>query len=121
MHYLNSSLRRAGHLLRHGEFGPLAIAAVARLLPLRAKMLQQALRGTRGRIGLEIGGPSKVFCDGGPLPIYSTAGRVDNVNFANETPWESNLRDGGDYFTHRGRLPGRQRLRHRPNAVLPRP
>lgn len=51
--------------------------------------------------GLEIGGPSKMFGRGWPLPIYDLAGRIDNCNFAGRTLWEGMIAEGETFqFRH---------------------
>lgn len=41
----------------------------------------------RGMYGLEIGGPSHVFSESGPLPVYAIARRIDNLDFSRSTFW----------------------------------
>ncbi|HMC56895.1 MAG TPA: methyltransferase domain-containing protein [Gemmatimonadaceae bacterium] len=62
----------------------------------------------RGRVGLEIGGPSPLFARGGMLPVYPLAERVDNVNFARQTIWEGTITAGDSFHYHPGKAPGRQ-------------
>ena len=66
---------------------------------------------SQNRIGLEIGGPSKVFRKKNILPVYACAARIDNVNFASGTAWESGLSEGGDFIFNPGKPLGRQYLR----------
>jgi hypothetical protein len=40
-----------------------------------------------GMYGLEIGGPSHVFTESGPLPVYGIARRIDNLDFSKSTFW----------------------------------
>ena len=51
----------------------------------------------QNKIGLEIGGPSFGFTNGGFLPIYEVATRVDGCNFSNSTVWEGNISEGQHY------------------------
>lgn len=44
--------------------------------------------------GLEIGGPSRIFRDGGFIPIYHLVKALDGCNFSNTTIWEGTI-DGG--------------------------
>ncbi len=62
----------------------------------------------RGRRGLEIGGPSKLFRR--DLPIYAAIAALDGVNFAAETVWEGRLSEGTTFRFGRGRI-GRQFVR----------
>jgi predicted SAM-dependent methyltransferase len=41
----------------------------------------------KNKSGIEIGGPSQVFSNDGPLPVYGVAGKIDNVNYSSETFW----------------------------------
>lgn len=63
---------------------------------------QQALRGKHG---IEIGGPTKLFRR--DLPIYKVVGGLDGVNFSASTVWEGALSEGLTYRYLRGRV-GRQ-------------
>lgn len=69
------------------------------------------LAATARRTGLEIGGPSPVFRQGRLLPIYATAACIDNINFSNQTAWEKNLCEGGEFRFESGRRPGKQWIR----------
>lgn len=51
----------------------------------------------QGKSGLEIGGPSSLFEDAGFLPLYSSVGSLDGVNFSSQTLWESKLPDGNPF------------------------
>ena len=51
------------------------------------------LKSVRGARGLEIGGPSLVFCRHlGTIPVYGIAARVDACDFAEKTLWNPRLR-----------------------------
>lgn len=97
--------------LRHADAQTLTSAVFNRLWPACATLAPAILAATRGQTGLEVGGPSRVFMDGKILPVYPVAARVDNVNFASQTAWESGLRDGGEFAFHSDKPPGRQFLR----------
>jgi SAM-dependent methyltransferase len=51
----------------------------------------------QGLKGLEIGGPSRNFCQDGILPLYQAMGEVDNLNFASCTLWEEAHDEGTPY------------------------
>lgn len=53
--------------------------------------------------GLEIGGPTRFFNKRGPLPIYSIARSIDNVNHALTTVWTGKIDDNG-YWVNNKRL-----------------
>lgn len=97
--------------LRQADARTLGAAVLNRLWPARAALAPAILAATRGGRGLEVGGPSRVFEDGRLLPVYAAAAALDNVNFANQTAWESGLTDGGEFRFHPARPPGRQFLR----------
>ena len=44
--------------------------------------------------GIEIGGPSALFQDGGFLPLYSKIQMLDDVNFSTTTIWKNNIAEG---------------------------
>ncbi|AOS44549.1 hypothetical protein Verru16b_01612 [Lacunisphaera limnophila] len=97
--------------LRHADARTLTSAVYNRLWPARAALASAILAATRDRVGLEIGGPSRVFMAGKILPVYPVAARVDNVNFASQTAWEAGLRDDGAFGFDPRKAPGRQFLR----------
>lgn len=97
--------------IRHGGIPWLTTALRARLWPTSPALTPTATGATRNRIGLEIGGPSRVFHRRNLLPAYPGAKRIDNVNFASGTAWERGLRDGGDFVFDPAKPPGRQFLR----------
>ena len=61
---------------------------------IRMRMQQGRPRGfeaylpyIQGKSGLEIGGPSGVFKESGPIPIYEEIGSLDNCDFSKSTVW----------------------------------
>ena len=82
------------------------VVATARLVGLRLWELVSNRRAgsaglcaerLAGKVGLEIGGPSAIFSRRGLLPAYRHAARVDNCNFAGQTVWEGEIRDGSPF------------------------
>ncbi len=63
-------------------------------------------------VGLEIGGPSRVFAAGGYWPAYDTARRVDNVNFRDQTAWHGTVGGGLNFRFHADKAPGTQYIRN---------
>lgn len=106
-----SPLRRLWHRLRGGDLRGLAAAVGARVRPPRLRCAAAVEAAVRGGCGLEIGGPSRIFGPRGLAAVYASAARLDNVNFAAQTAWETALRDGGPFVFHPGRPAGTQRLR----------
>jgi SAM-dependent methyltransferase len=65
------------------------------------------LRLFADKSGLELGGPSALFVDRGLFPVYPTAARIDNCNFATETLWEGRIATNG-FRPPKARTAGRQ-------------
>lgn len=59
----------------------------------------------KGKVGLEIGGPSTLFAT--ELPIYQVVQGLDGVNFSASTIWEGDLKAGNTFRFH-GWKKGRQ-------------
>ncbi len=53
----------------------------------------------RDKVGLEIGGPSRIFAKRHLIPVYNLCQRVDNCNFDSQTIWSGTVKDSG--FHHR--------------------
>jgi SAM-dependent methyltransferase len=90
---------------RHGVSGT-ARRIKAHILPRRSK-LQRYAKLFSGH-GLEIGGPSDNFRPIGFVSVYAVAKRIDNVNFASQTTWESSIVAGDTFKFHKDKEPGRQ-------------
>lgn len=61
-------------------------------------------------IGLEFGGPSKVFARNGYCPAYKFARQVDNVNFSGVTAWHGSIAPGGNFVFDIRKPPGLQHI-----------
>ena len=61
----------------------------------------------QGKVGLEIGGPSK-YIFGELVPIYDHAAHIDNCNFAMDTIWEASVTEGKTFMFSSEREPGMQ-------------
>lgn len=104
-----SSIQRLVHRLRGGEGLPWLAGAIRdRILPPRLSMAPMIRTGVNAAHGLEIGGRSPMFEKSGLVPVYEWAARIDNVNFAGSTAWESDLRDGAAFRFHAAKQPGTQ-------------
>jgi SAM-dependent methyltransferase len=55
----------------------------------------------KGKKGLEIGGPTKLFSLKGIFPVYLYSGQVDSVNYSSNTIWEGALKEGHHFHFHR--------------------
>ena len=52
----------------------------------------------RGKNGVEIGGPSRIFTDKGNLPLYHVIGNLDGCNYSSATVWNEEMKSGaGNY------------------------
>lgn len=51
----------------------------------------------REKIGIEIGGPSKIFTNEGAIPIYPVIAELDGCNFSENSLWEQGLKEGRTY------------------------
>ena len=97
--------------LRGGGMRWLAGALFDRIAPQRLALRTAVLPAVSDAVGLEIGGPSRVFTARGLLPVYAAVRRIDNVNFAAATTWERLLSDGGEFRFDPPHAPGTQWLR----------
>lgn len=107
-------VRRIAHVLRYQ--GPMELAGlVLRLVPEyihppRCRCAALCGAAVEGRMGLEIGGPSRIFSGRGLIPAYGIAAGIDGANFAAKTVWADSL--GEDHpYEFKGRRMGRQYLR----------
>jgi SAM-dependent methyltransferase len=60
------------------------------------------------RVGLELGGPSRIFGRRGLFPVYPLAARIDNCDFGNQTTWRGHIDSGEGFQYDSARPPGRQ-------------
>lgn len=73
-----------------GPFGA-AATVIDRIVRPRTRNWPIVRDRVRGGRGLEVGGPSSRFRDGGILPIYPLVDDLDNTTFASRTIWEGEL------------------------------
>ena len=99
--------RVVGKLRRDGVLG-VGRAVYRRVFPERFRQLPDCERFFRGKVGLEIGGPSPIFGTRGALPVYPMAAQIDNCNFASSTVWEGRVVEGQTFIFDRRRPAGRQ-------------
>jgi predicted SAM-dependent methyltransferase len=62
----------------------------------------------KGKLGLEIGGPSNIFKKNGPIPIYPYAKRIDGCNYSSKTVWQGKINAGRTYSYMKSRASGYQ-------------
>lgn len=106
-----STAQRILKRLRHGGLPWVAGALRDRIRPARPSFFDSAASSLHNCSAIELGGPSRLFRPSGGLPAYAWLARLDNVNFTSSTPWENDLRDGGEFRFHPAKPPGRQFLR----------
>ncbi len=63
----------------------------------------------KGKEGLEVGGPTKLFGRRGLVPVYPVLGSLDGCNFCAQTVWEGRIAEGPDRYRYaKGRTAGYQ-------------
>jgi SAM-dependent methyltransferase len=82
-------LTRVLQAYRVGGMAGIAHAVTSRVRPSRARCAPRVRADVTGKTGLEVGGPSHLFTARGLVPVYPHARRIDNVNFARQTAWET--------------------------------
>jgi SAM-dependent methyltransferase len=87
------------------------VARTAIRKALRAKHFASCRRAARGKVGLEIGGPSSFFSADGLLPLYPAVAALDNCNYSGSTVWEGTIREGLTFQYAPDRAPGSQYIR----------
>jgi predicted SAM-dependent methyltransferase len=55
-----------------------------------------------GKIGLEIGGPSKIFSDTGAIPLYKYISSLDQINYSDNTIWLNNTSE--PFYLYRNKM-----------------
>ena len=76
--------------------------------PRRSRVYDDYRQVIQSGIGLEVGGPSRIFSAHGNVPIYADATRIDNCNFGADTVWEGSIDAGRTFRFNKSRAPGRQ-------------
>lgn len=62
----------------------------------------------KGKQGLEIGGPTKIFEDRNILPLYGLVAALDGCNVSENTPWQGTIVGGQTYRFHPRKPAGKQ-------------
>ncbi len=76
--------------------------------PKRSDYYDAYKQRIRSGIGLEIGGPSRIFGARGCIPVYTDAVQIDNCNFGHTTVWEGSIDAGRTFRFNKHKAPGRQ-------------
>jgi SAM-dependent methyltransferase len=100
-------LRKAISIFRSQGPTGLARSALRKLRGGRMRRFETVRQLVQGKVGLEIGGPSK-YIFGQLVPIYHYASQVDNCNFATKTIWEASVVEGRTFAFSSEREPGMQ-------------
>jgi SAM-dependent methyltransferase len=87
--------------------GPQGIALVRRVRTLFSPASEYRAH-LRSKKGLEIGGPSEMLADAGPLPVYEVLGSLDNCLYSGTTIWTGAVPDGTFFRYHPQKPPGTQ-------------
>lgn len=94
--------------LKNDGVGGLITAVHDRVFPPQMAYYDTARHLFRDKIGLEIGGPTRLFRRGNLVPVYPDAARIDNCNFSAQTLWEGEIVEGATFQYHDQREPGVQ-------------
>jgi SAM-dependent methyltransferase len=108
--YYESQMTQIAKTIRSAAktvLGPQSIALVRRI---RTQLsFASAYRNKlRLRNGLEIGGPSEMLADAGPIPVYDVLASLDNCLYAQTTIWTGTVCEGKSFFFHPKKRPGTQ-------------
>lgn len=79
------------------EFSQYIITLISYATRPEKRKLINISRSMKGKVGLEIGGPSAFFNLKSYFPVYVFAKRIDGVNFSAETVWEGKIKEGMSY------------------------
>jgi SAM-dependent methyltransferase len=75
----------------------LARRVLAKIWTPRFHQLRDFVALFHDKRGLEIGGPSEIFTERGPAPVYETAAAIDNCTFSTKTVWEPDFKGEFSY------------------------
>ncbi len=76
----------------------------------RSRLAGACRQQARGRCGLEIGGPSRIFSAKGRVPLYGALASLDGVDFQATTTWSGPRGSEGRYTYPAASSPGRLHL-----------
>lgn len=76
--------------------------------PERSSFYDKYKEVIQSGVGLEIGGPSRIFGPRGCIPVYADADEIDNCNFGPATVWEGPIEEGRTFRFNKDKDPGRQ-------------
>ena len=102
LHQSTLQVKSAVRIAARNILGPRLTALVRR--PSFAKYRSEL----RLRRGLEIGGPSELMKDEGPIPIYDVLRSLDNCLYSGSTIWTGEVREADGFVYHPAKPPGHQ-------------
>jgi SAM-dependent methyltransferase len=79
---------------------------VVRYRKLTKKLFYKNRKCFEDKTALEIGGPTPLFMNSNPIPVYNILKRCDNINWSDDNLWSS-IEDGADYIIE-NRIYGKQ-------------
>ncbi len=101
-------IKKAVRAAAQSILGPRLTGLVAR--PFRHKLESAAEYRSHlaSSKGLEIGGPSAMLADDGPVPVYGDLASLDNCLYSGSTIWTGEVNEGNTFIYHPDKPPGRQ-------------
>jgi SAM-dependent methyltransferase len=90
--------------------GPRLTEIVARRFRHELGSKAEYRRELQSRKGLEIGGPSTMLADDGPIPVYDVLTSLDNCLYSGSTIWTGTITEGDTFVYQIGKPNGRQIL-----------
>lgn len=110
---MTSNPRQINQLVRavtRNILGPRLSRIAARPFRPKLKCVDVYRANLQSRRGLEIGGPSTLLAEDGPVPIYGVLASLDNCLYSGNTIWTGEVGEGKTFFYHTGKQPGGQIL-----------
>lgn len=97
-------IRKLIKALQENSIPYLLKVSLKKLIRPRIKEFELFKELFQNRSGLEIGGPSGIFKQGGFIPLYKIVKNLDGCNFSNTTLWEGNIENLGSYKYSHGKM-----------------
>jgi hypothetical protein len=91
------SIRKVANKVRTAEIPGLFSTTMHRMFPSRLSGFEKCASFIDSTVGLEIGGPSKIFGKTGLNPVYPIAGRIDCCTFSRHTMREGEIAEGNTF------------------------
>ena len=78
-----------------------------KFFPRKIKIFRSCKKLLKNKAGVEIGGPSGVFSEGGPVPLYKIVNQLDNINYNRKTFW-GEIDEGENFKFNTSKQNGKQ-------------